>query len=1332
MTIPDKLALAMREHRVGNLAAAESVYREILGSQPYHADALHLLGVILSQTDRHQQAVVLLRRAVAANPGFAEARNNLGSLLLDLGELEEAAVHLDAALRLEPDFGTAHYNLGNVLKGQGKLSEAGESYRRAIRFQPDHAGTHNNLGSVLMEEGEPGEALGEYERAVELQPDLIEAHNNLGTALRELGHVNEALASYTKALLINPELADAHYNRGILRLLLGDFENGWADYEWRTDVKTRSPRAFNEPRWDGSVMPDETLLVHAEQGLGDTLQFIRFAAIPRQRVGRLVMLCQETLRPLLSNVKGIDLVVTDAADVPPFDFHIPLLSLPGLFGTNSESIPAHVPYLSADPNLVERWRTSLAELSGFRVGISWQGNPGYREDRLRSIPLRHFAPLAELSGLRLISLQKGHGVEQLQQVRGELEVMELDADFDETSGPFMDTAAVMKSLDLVVTSDTATAHLAGALGIPVWVALPLIPDWRWQLRRGDSPWYPTRRLFRQQRPGDWHEVFQRIRAALDDLIRRESARPGEQTKSRCETPARKNKTPASALESARGEPRHPRSETVASRTMPNTASRKVADRLALAMREHGAGKLDAAGAIYREILVLQPNHPDALHLLGVILYQTDRHQEAVDLLRQAVAANPSFAEARNNLGSLLLDLGNLDEATIHLEAALQLQPDFPEAHFNLGNVFNEQGKLNEAVASFRRSLQFRSDYVEAHNNLASALMDLGKLDEAVASYQRAVQLKPDFAEAHNNLGGALRDQGQLDEALASYQRALRLKPDFAEAHSNLGDVLRNQGQLDEAIASCQRAVQRKPDFAEAYNNLANVYEQTGQYDQALAGYQRALQLKPDYADAHANLGKALQGLGRSDEAVASLQRAIQLEPDCVAAYRQLANVLRQQKRLDEAVVCLRSVIKLKPDSADAHNNLGLALGAQGKPAEAESCYQRALQLVPDLAEAHNNLGGAYADQQMLDQAVASYQRAVRLKPDFAEAHYNLGATLKVQGKPLEAMARYDRAIKLQPNLAAAHLNRAILRLLLGDFDNGWAEYEWRAQIETLSPRVFDVPCWDGSELPDKTVLIHTEQGLGDTLQFVRFAPLVKARVGRVVLLCQGALRQLVLTADGVDLLVTDEDALPSFDFHVPMLSLPGILRANSATIPASVPYISADGELRKRWHDQLEPIAGFRVGISWQGNPAYKDDRFRSVPLVRFAPLAELSAVRLISLQKGHGVEQLEQARNRFEVLELSGLDETSGAFMDTAAVMKSLDLFVTSDSAVAHLAGALGVRTWLALPQVPDWRWLLYRDDSPWYPTMRLFRQRARGDWDGVFRRIRAALQDLILRTTA
>jgi tetratricopeptide (TPR) repeat protein len=536
----------------------------------------------------------------------------------------------------------------------------------------------------------------------------------------------------------------------------------------------------------------------------------------------------------------------------------------------------------------------------------------------------------------------------------------------------------------------------------------------------------------------------------------------------------------------------------------------------------------------------------------------------------------------------------------------------------------------------------------------------------------------------------LKLQGKLDDAVACYRRVVDLSPDFAEAHNNLAVVLNRQGKPDEAVGCCQRALELKPDFAEARSNLGIALNDQGKPDEAVASYRRALELKPDFAEAHFNLGVVLSTQGKPEEAIA----------------------------------CYRRALELKPDYPEADYNLGGALTDRGNLSEAIACFRRALQRKPDFAEAHNNLGAAFLYLGKLDEAVACCRRALELDPDCAKTHNNLGCALRGQGKYDEAVASAGRAVELLPDFAEAHLTRAYTWLLTGDWQRAWPEYQWRWRTKDFVPRGFAQPLWDGEPLAGKTILLHAEQGLGDTIQFIRYASIVKQLGATVVVECPKSLLPLLEGCPGIDQQVARGDDLPAFDLHAPLLSVPGIVKTSVETIPAQVPYLFPRPALLEAWRQRLTALDGFKIGVTWQGNPTFRADRFRSIPLRCFAPLAEVPGVRLLSLQKGVGTEQLAEVRDLFAVADLAAeLDEQPGSFVDTAAVMKNLDLVITSDTATAHLAGALGVPVWIALAFAADWRWLLDRTDSPWYPTMRLFRQRERGNWQAVFEEIRKAL---------
>jgi tetratricopeptide (TPR) repeat protein len=512
--------LAEALERQKRLAEAIPHYEAALHANPMHLTSLVHLASIRKQQREFAAAEALLWRAAAIEQAKPQLFLDLGNVLQLQQKWQEAAIQYRRALKLSPGYFEAWCNLGNALREAGQLHEARQVAEQAVALTPNSAAAHSNLGVVLQDVGELELACYHQKKSLEYEAGIPALHNNLATLLKRLGHVDEALAGYQRALELDPCYAQALCSQGMARLSLGDFKRGWAGYEFRIGLPQFGTYNLPEPRWNGGPLNGRTLLIHAEQGLGDTFQFIRLLKPTIERAGdaRVILAVQEQLLPILS-LSGFANLVPRQLPLPPFDVHTPLLSLPHTLGIELETIPADIPYLAVEQARVGRWRNELLQYDGFKVGIAWQGRPTFREDRERSIPVQEFAPLAGIPGVRLMSLQQGPGREQLTENKLGFSVIELPQTVDRPGEAFLDSAAIMQSLDLVVTSDTATAHLAGALGVPVWVALSFAPDWRWLQSRSDSPWYPTMRLFRQRTFGQWSPVFSEIGRELERLAR---------------------------------------------------------------------------------------------------------------------------------------------------------------------------------------------------------------------------------------------------------------------------------------------------------------------------------------------------------------------------------------------------------------------------------------------------------------------------------------------------------------------------------------------------------------------------------------------------------------------------------------------------------------------------------------------------------------------------------------------------------------------------------------------------------------------------------------------
>jgi tetratricopeptide (TPR) repeat protein len=560
------------------------------------------------------------------------------------------------------------------------------------------------------------------------------------------------------------------------------------------------------------------------------------------------------------------------------------------------------------------------------------------------------------------------------------------------------------------------------------------------------------------------------------------------------------------------------------------------------------------------------------------------------------------------------------------------------------------------------------------------------------------EAQPDSVELRQRCGDFCLSIDDLDAAELHYRKALEIHSQRTDALNGLAVVLARQHRLPEAMETLRQVLTLDPHCARAHHNLGIALTEQGHIELAITSLQSAIEVDPCYVEAHLNLANALRTAGRLKEAHARYLSAISLQPGNVKALHDLGTLRTQLKRPEEAAVTLRQVIRLDRDHVDGWNSLGLTQLAMGE----------------------------------FSEAIASFEHALGINPHWQICHVNLGTAYKESGRLNEAIAQYEFAIALDPSNASAHWNLSLALLQAGEYERGFAEYEWRQRRIQSPPRTFREPRWDGrSALEGKTLFVHSEQGLGDTIQFLRFARALKdgSQAARLVFECPSPLKIIAATCPGVDICHGDNEPCPPFDAHFPLLSAPYVFRTTISTIPDRFPYLAADLERIQKWRQILESRGdhNFRIGICWQGNPHHQLDRFRSVSLSLFRVLANIDGVSLYCLQRGPGTEQLDESANRsLGVIELFERCDSPGAeeWAETAAIVRNLDLVICVDTAIAHLAGSMNVATWILLSTCPDWRWLTIRSDSPWYPSVRLFRQKAIGRWDGVFDEVRTELE--------
>jgi len=496
--------------KMGRIDEAIKTYSNAIAINKDSAASYNNLGLALMEKGNFEETEICYKHALKLQPNNAEVFSNLGNTYKAQNRLDEAKKCYGKAIELEPDFADAYNNLGSLLQKQQNLSEAVSNYRHALKLKPDYPDAYNNLGSALQEQDNLEAAVECYKAAIAVKNNYPEAHNNLGNAFKEMGELDAAIKSFNQAIKLDFNYAMAHWNKALTLLLQGNLQQGWQEYEWRFKAVPGLCCKLEKPRWQGEpFLGKERLLIHAEQGIGDTLQFMRYLPLIKRMGVTLILECHKSISRLLQAVPGVDELVEKnelKKQELDYDLEVPLLSLPGIFMTNLNTVPTGIPYILPNANMVEEWRAWLSKYSGYKIGIVWSGNPLHKHDKKRSCPLSYFKPLLDIPGRVLFSLQKGIAAEQARHEPWSNKMVNMEDKVND----FADTAAIIANLDLVISVDTAVAHLAGAMGKTVWTLLPYAPDWRWLLNRNNSPWYPTMRLFRQPSPGDWTSVIDSV------------------------------------------------------------------------------------------------------------------------------------------------------------------------------------------------------------------------------------------------------------------------------------------------------------------------------------------------------------------------------------------------------------------------------------------------------------------------------------------------------------------------------------------------------------------------------------------------------------------------------------------------------------------------------------------------------------------------------------------------------------------------------------------------------------------------------------------------------
>lgn len=1175
---PD-LRQAERARIDGDLNAALDAYESVLSIYPNRADALTGRGTVLRALGRPREALITLLEALNHAPHHAQARLELALALREAGRRDEARLLYSLLLRNPAAPVGAWQGLALLLLSEGHDLAAETCLRRAVAMAPESIDARLDLADLLARRDDLAGAVDLYHDILTMTPSCAAAHSGLGQALIGLGRLGEAEDQLERALVMDSENPLAHLGRARLNLLEGNLPAAWDDLEWRWPLAGRTRPHPPGEAWNGSSdLSGQTILLWAEQGLGEVIHLLRYVPMVAQTGAQIVLGVPPTLAPLVAGMAGVVRVLVSGEAVPPdltIHANASLADLPRLFGTDLSRIQS-APYLTVPPG--RRPKIVAPATAMLKVGLVWAGpRPNW------SAPLVQLMPLLAQPGIAVFGLQTGPRARDI----AELAHPALIADLSATIDDYADLAGRLAEMDLVITVDGPAAHLAGALGVPVWVMLPMAPDWRWMLERDDSPYYGSARLFRQNRPDNWNGPVQRVCTALHEKIAEESSRRHEAARALCGTRAAARAFLAAHLLSG--------------------------DVLVDVGSGDGTHALDAAchPAENVSILVVEARAGEAEILVDTMAIAGA--EEVVEVIHAALSATaaPAVIAQSPRAGRTVFPLPHWVRApvsTTTLDAVLAARPDLAERRLVLR--LGAKGSEIDVLAG----LSAKPAVIVFDHRNGSMVAD--RLRAAGYGLFRF----PGDVAAGAVVGCAAGDQDGPVLALAPGLTPAAIYGDAADPTSP-------------AAMAHARALGAR--FA-AEGSKALV---AGQLNPAGTLFARALAADPDNVEANANLAGLLRRIGRGDAAAACWQRA--LAGGAGPAVRaNLANVLRE---------------------------LGYLLAAE-----------------------------------------SAFMAALAADPDNAHFLYGFGLLERERGRAKEALALFERAEHLAPGTVPRRELAATL-LKSGNLARGMAEMAHRPPPALAAVAA---PPWDGTRLDARTILVRDENDAIDTVMLARFIPQVARQGGLVVVECVPEAARLMSGLPGVEQVVARGQALPPTDCTVNLLDVPRLIGTTSRTTPPrDVPYLHLP--------DDVAPHAfaddrRLRVGIVWSGRPTDP-----SVPLWALMRLAADPGITLVSLQRGPHAADLDTTGARPFVEDLG---KDCGDLADSAARITGLDLVIAADCAEAHLAGAMGKPVWVVLPQSCDWRWVDGRDDSVWYPTMRVFRQATDGTWTRAITRMAEA----------